>query len=506
MDLKQFWRLFLHRARTNKLALVGGLFVTVFLWHSMILDASENNDSIKESLLQSDHTEDEEIRDSRITMSEGERLRNLDREKEIKIDIRGIRGKLEKIDNLNSKGNKRSQTLYSLTNIDPDAAKGETAQALLGGAFSVLDNFIDTNTSETYKGMKSMLQMWNPKSSKWAARISKKYREALNIRGDRQPPGWTPVNDDEMIWRTVKLDRCGCERKIKGHGSMMVYDGIEEGVNSSVSTCSRHSYLRGAKQRVIGFSFYGNPNSKLGKFRKYFQGIKDNLELVPKFYPGWNIRLYYDLDDDDPLLSDLCEVACNDSNIDLCYVKDIPALGDVSKVFAMNWRFFPMLDPQVSHIVSRDLDSRFNARETAAVQDWLSDNSGAFHVMRDHPAHSIEMLGSGWGVRLGQIERNMVDETFVQAIQDPMFWAVRGAYGPDQGFLKRYIWPWGKWSAVSHDAYTCINFPRTRPFPTQREFNVPNNFVASVVEAQDVMREKCPEKCRPKNHPDWEYC
>ena len=70
----------------------------------------------------------------------------------------------------------------------------------------------------------------------------------------------------------------------------------------------------------------------------------------------------------------------------------------------------------------------------------------------------------------------------------------------------RYIWPWGKWSAVSHDAYTCINFPRTRPFPTQREFNVPNNFVASVVEAQDVMREKCPEKCRPKNHPDWEYC
>ena len=37
---------------------------------------------------------------------------------------------------------------------------------------------------------------------------------------------------------------------------MMVYDGAEEGVNSSVSTCSKHSYLRGAKQRVnIGFNF-----------------------------------------------------------------------------------------------------------------------------------------------------------------------------------------------------------------------------------------------------------
>ena len=72
--------------------------------------------------------------------------------------------------------------------------------------------------------------------------------------------------------------------------------------------------------------------------------------MIPEFYPGWNIRLYYDLEDDDPLLSDLCKVACSDSNIDLCYVKDIPALGDVSKVFAMNWRFFPMLDPQVSSL------------------------------------------------------------------------------------------------------------------------------------------------------------
>ena len=94
---------------------------------------------------------------------------------------------------------------------------------------------------------------------------------------------------------------------------------------------------------------------------------------------------------------------------------------------------------QVSHMASRDLDSRLNQREASAVQDWLADESAAFHFMRDHPAHSIEILGSGWGVRLGHIERNMIDETFVQAVQDPMFWAKRGAYGPDQGFLKRYL-------------------------------------------------------------------
>ena len=59
------------------------------------------------------------------------------------------------------------------------------------------------------------------------------------------------------------------------------------------------------------------------------------------------IRLYYDLKADHPLMEELCQVACGDANIDLCYVRDIPAAGDVSKVFAMNWRFLPCLDDQV---------------------------------------------------------------------------------------------------------------------------------------------------------------
>ena len=61
----------------------------------------------------------------------------------------------------------------------------------------------------------------------------------------------------------------------------------------------------------------------------------------------------------------------------------------------------------------------------------------AFHFMRDHPAHSIEVLGSGWGVRMSQLERTFIDAGFMTAVKDPIFWAPRGAYGPDQGFLKR---------------------------------------------------------------------
>ena len=97
-----------------------------------------------------------------------------------------------------------------------------------------------------------------------------------------------------------------------------------------------------------------------------------------------------------------------------------------------------MLDPQVSHMVSRDLDSLISKREAAAVQEWL-DSDKSFHFMRDHPAHGIEILGSGWGVRLAELERTFIDSAFIVASKDPMFWANRDAYGPDQGFLKRYV-------------------------------------------------------------------
>ena len=33
----------------------------------------------------------------------------------------------------------------------------------------------------------------------------------------------------------------------------------------------------------------------------YFEGIMENLELMPVYYPGWVMRLYYDLDDSDPI-------------------------------------------------------------------------------------------------------------------------------------------------------------------------------------------------------------
>ena len=56
-------------------------------------------------------------------------------------------------------------------------------------------------------------------------------------------------------------------------------------------------------------------------------------------------------------LNDICDLACNDNNIDICEIKKLPGTPfiDATDVFAMNWRFFPTMDPQVYFISWRDI-------------------------------------------------------------------------------------------------------------------------------------------------------
>ncbi len=56
------------------------------------------------------------------------------------------------------------------------------------------------------------------------------------------------------------------------------------------------------------------------------------------------MRLYLEARTDK---TDLCDLACSESNLDLCDVEQNPQFGNVSFIFPMVWRFLPVLDPQV---------------------------------------------------------------------------------------------------------------------------------------------------------------
>ena len=102
-------------------------------------------------------------------------------------------------------------------------------------------------------------------------------------------------------------------------------------------------------------------------------------------------------------------------------------------MYPRNWRFLPTIDAQVSHFMSRDLDSLISKREVAAVEEWLQTRK-SFHIMRDHPQHLAEIMAGMWGMKLGSMERFLMATAFILASQDLILYGLTKWHN-DQKFL-----------------------------------------------------------------------
>ena len=95
---------------------------------------------------------------------------------------------------------------------------------------------------------------------------------------------------------------------------------------------------------------------------------------------------------------------------------------------------------QVEVFASRDLDSRLNAREYAAVQEWRENSSRPIHVMRDHPQHTIGMLGAAWDADLSRNNsRKYWMNAWKSMLKDPLAYSSRDKHGPDQSLLEKLV-------------------------------------------------------------------
>jgi hypothetical protein len=158
--------------------------------------------------------------------------------------------------------------------------------------------------------------------------------------------------------------------------------------------------------------------------------------------------------------------------------------------------------------MSRDLDSALTQRERSAVNEWLASNK-SFHSMRDHPMHGVPMLGGMWAFR-PSLDRNM-SLIFHNKVHNRELVKHYGGRA-DQGFLASEIWPLAKRSAIAHDSFLCThNYGiKSTPFPTRRvSANQTNCFVGCVRPCcgrGNMPFGECPKECRPKAHPEWNYC
>lgn len=96
----------------------------------------------------------------------------------------------------------------------------------------------------------------------------------------------------------------------------------------------------------------------------------------------WILRVYHD----EKFLSSsyIDHIQSNYLFVDFCNI----TWFNLSYLPPKIWRFLPAIDPSVSIMASRDLDSPLFRRERIAIDEWLQSKL-TFHSMRDHPFHYV---------------------------------------------------------------------------------------------------------------------
>lgn len=164
--------------------------------------------------------------------------------------------------------------------------------------------------------------------------------------------------------------------------------------------------------KVISFSLWGS-------VEPYLPNIELNVELAKRYYHGWVLRVYCDKNIPLSVQERLYQLG-----YDVHFREHQPGTWD-----GLFWRFEAAFDPEVSVFISRDMDSRLNPREAAAVKEWLQSRY-RIHGMQDNAEHTRPLMGGLWGSKhwpeFEWLYRN---------------WTKRQLKYCDQEFLFQEVWP-----------------------------------------------------------------
>jgi hypothetical protein len=182
--------------------------------------------------------------------------------------------------------------------------------------------------------------------------------------------------------------------------------------------------------KYISYSLWGNNDA-------YFRGLIRCIKLNNSIYPGWQSIVYYDKAIDPSWIEILNSF---DLRLEAC---DHDQCNEWEGLY---WRFkvFDLVDCEVAII--RDTDSPSTQRECKLVSKWLQSDK-PLHIMRDHPAHDMPIMGGMWGFN-GSLGMNIGD-----CISK---WRWKHHKGTDQHFLRKYIYLkyWKK--ALIHSSFNAF--------------------------------------------------
>ena len=122
--------------------------------------------------------------------------------------------------------------------------------------------------------------------------------------------------------------------------------------------------------------------------------------------------------------------------------------------------------------------------------------------------HTAPIMGGMWGLKTF-MDRRIARHVFLLSVDyrislkyNPQF---KNLKGKDQDFLRDYVYKAIVSNSFVHDSYLCKSFSFANPWPSKREGNC---FVGSpyICQRNSSNFYKCPLKCRPKIHTDWDFC
>ncbi|XP_063592878.1 uncharacterized protein LOC134769981 [Penaeus indicus] len=274
------------------------------------------------------------------------------------------------------------------------------------------------------------------------------------------------------------------------------------------STCSDFATQRGGRQRVLSFCYFitkGKTVPGTPLYRKYMKHAYRTAGDIKRIYPGWLMRIYHSVTAEDLHgTEELCRIFCDHPHVDLCFVHDLPGIGNLSRfgVVGRLWRYAPMGDPAVEAFHCRDIDSYVLERDAAAVREWLSSGK-TYHAIHDHPSNSAPLMGGLWGGWNRDLK-------LMKHLRETLYNATMMDFKPlDQVLLRKIVFPAIKDDLLNHASYPCqvARIGPSVPMPTQRQ-GIEFCGLSAFNPYQGILfRERdCPLECRPKEHPDWVKC
>ena len=203
---------------------------------------------------------------------------------------------------------------------------------------------------------------------------------------------------------------------------------------------------------------------------EHVEGVLENAKLLKSIFPGWGMHVYYS--------GVLPNLLMQEKSIDFVNLKPDENFLNISS--------------GISRLCFRSLDSRLSYRERAAVDDWI--NSGEpFHVMRDHPSHSIYNVPVGlWCA--SRVAENLMFDSYEKLV---------ASVDQESVFMKDDLWKLMSltYNVRQHDSISCEKFPGSIPFPTLRRGR---EFVGSKIvngKMQLLSNLPIPKQCETKPPP-----